>query len=599
MFRWISRAGVLMTGVAVWSACIPAPVLRPRDAEADRATAADASTDSGVHNLDAPEVSSPFDATEGAVVDLGVDIALAETGRDAGASDLGEDVAHTDAPAIDAGTCEAGRVLRAGSCVEIGPARPTWPMSTQTVTQRRPRLRWAFGPEADGARVEVCRDRGCATRVVSYTATGTEGAPPDDLPPGPLFWRVWARAGSAEALRPSAVWQAYVPWRSGSVHTAQRDTFDVNGDGYADLVVGVPDRRELRLYLGSATGPRSAVVLTDPFIDPASMQLGRAGDVNGDGRSDLLVRVSSSRWRVLYATEGGFDVNARTDINLTPVDASATLDSVDGVGDFNGDGFTDLAVTSTASMVLTTRVGLHPGSGAGASSFASETREMLAATSLRPMGDLNADGYEDLVTVAGEFGPMPSAGVRVYLGHSTRLAWTSFGPTVDPRVFIIRAAGRSDFNGDGFPDALTAGFFATDRVPLLLGSSVGLETSPLFVGPGDGSRTSAVCDADINGDGLADFVIEARNAQTVKVFLSGPSGPAPTATANIPVSSFQRGNRVVCAGDVDGDGFSDALIVQSTETGDALRLLRGDRSGSNVRIDAAFATTGVVTTFGL
>jgi hypothetical protein len=597
MFRSIVRAGVLMTGGTLWSACIPAPVLRPRDADADRAPTADASADTGVQYLDSTEVTSFADAAEGAVADLGADVALTETGRDGGATDVGEDVAHTDAPAMDAGTCEAGRVLRGGLCVEIAAARPTWPMSTQTVTQRRPRLRWAVGPEADGARVEVCRDRGCATPVTSFTATGTEGAPPDDLPPGPLFWRVWARAGGAEALRPSVVWEVYVPWRSGSAHTAQRDTFDVNGDGYADLVVGVPDRRELRLYLGSAAGPRAAMVLTDPFIDPASMLLGRAGDVNGDGRSDLLVRLSSSRWRVLYATEGRFDVNARTDINLTPVDASATLDSLDGVGDPNGDGYTDLAVTSTAIPALMTRVGLHPGSGAGVSAFASETRDMLAATYLRPMGDLNGDGYEDLVTVAGEFGPMPSVGVRVYLGQSARFTWTAFGPTVDPRVFIIRAAGRSDFNGDGLPDALTVGFFATDRVPLVLGSSAGLETSTLFVGPGDGSSTSAVCDGDVNGDGLADAVIEARNAQTVKVFLGSPSGPTPTAAANIPVSSFQRGIAVVCPGDVDGDGFGDAVVVQSTGDGDSLRLLRGAASGSSIRLDVPFATTGIVAAF--
>jgi hypothetical protein len=587
MFRSIVRPGVLMTAGALWSGCIPAPVLRPRDAESDRASSSDISTDSGIQHLDTPEV---------AVLDLGVDIALAETGRDGGASDLGEDIAHTDAAAMDAGACEAGRVLRAGSCVEIGPARPLWPMSTQTVTQRRPRLRWALGPEADGARVEVCRDRGCSTRVVSYTATSTEGAPPDDLPPGPLFWRVWARAGSAEALRPSAVWEVYIPWRSGSVHTAQRDTFDVNGDGYADLVVGVPDRRELRLYLGSATGPGSAMVLTDPFIDPASMLLARAGDVNGDGRSDLLVRYPSLRWRVLYASEGGFDVSARTDINLTPSDASATLDAVDGVGDPNGDGFTDIAVTSTSTPSFVSRVGLHPGSGAGISSFASETRETVSASSLSPMGDLNGDGFEDLVTAVAELGPPPQGGIRVYLGQSPRLLWAIFGPLVDPGVFVFRASGRNDFDGDGLPDAMAMGLFAMDRIPLVLGSRAGLDASVLFVGPADGSRTSAVCNGDFNGDGRADIVLEARNAQTVKVYLSGSSGPPTTAATNLAVCSSGRGIAVVCSGDVNGDGYGDALVVQPVGNGDDLRLLLGSNTGSSIRVAAAFDSTGIATT---
>lgn len=592
------RVGCVLAGGILWS-CIPAPVLRPRDAEADRPAPSDANDAESLRDAggDALDGAMAPDAADVLRVDAGIAVEERDAVGDATGSDAVGDAAYSDAPMMDAGTCDPGRVLRGGSCVEIGPARPMWPMSTQTVTQRRPRLRWALGPEADGARVELCRDRGCATRVVSYTATGTEGAPPEDLPPGPLFWRVWARAGSVEALRPGAVWQVYVPWRSGSVHTAQRDTFDANGDGYADLVVGVPDRRELRLYLGSATGPRSAVVLTDPSIDPASMLLGRAGDVNGDGRSDLLVRLSSSRWRLLYATEGGFDLNARTDLNLTPGDAGATLDSVDGIGDPNGDGFTDLAVTSTAFPGLMTRVALHPGSGAGVSSFASETREMLAATSIRPMGDLNGDGYEDLVTVAGELGPTPSVGIRVYLGQSGRFTWAMFGPTVALASNIVRAQGRDDFNGDGHPDATSTGLFALDRTPLVLGGRSGLDPTALFVGPGDGSSTSSVCGSDLNGDGIADVIVEARNAQTIKVFSGSPSGPSTVASASLPASSFQRGNLVACVGDVDGDGFADALISQSTESGDALRLLRGAGSGSSVRLDAAFATPGIVTVF--
>lgn len=598
MIRSRVRVGLVFALGSLW-ACIPAPVLRPRDAETDRAAPGDAtvdgamdvasSRDAGLEEMAGPDVVG---------ADIGGEQPVLDAVGDATGPDAEGDAARSDAGTMDAGTCEPGRALRGGSCVEIVAARPLWPMSTQTVTQRRPRLRWSLGPEADGARVEVCRDRGCATRVVSYTATGAEGAPPEDLPPGPLFWRVWSRAGSAEALRASVVWQVYVPWRSGSVHTAQRDTFDVNGDGYADLVVGVPDRRELRLYLGSATGPRSAVVLSDPAIDPASMLLSRAGDVNGDGRSDLLVRLSMSRWRVMYATEGGFDVNARADINLTLSDASATLDAVDGVGDPNGDGFTDLAVTSTAIPALQTRVGLHPGSGAGVSSFASETREMLAATYLRPMGDLNGDGFEDLVTVSGELGPPPSVNVRVYQGQSPRPAWSDLGMAINTGAAVIRAAGRDDFNGDGIPDVTAFGLFALDRTPVLMGSRSGLDSTVLFIGAGDGSSTSAMCASDLNGDGLADGIVEARNAQAIRAFFGSPSGHSPTASVNLAVSSFQRGNRVLCAGDVDGDGFGDVIVVQSTEGGDALRLLRGAAVGGSVRLDAPFETTGVVTTWG-
>jgi hypothetical protein len=76
---------------------------------------------------------------------------------------------------------------------------------------------------------------------------------------------------------------------------------DVNGDGYADLIVGAPsqDNPETRegqayVYFGSATGPSVTpdVTLDNP-LDQASGSFGRsvasAGDVNGDGYADLIV----------------------------------------------------------------------------------------------------------------------------------------------------------------------------------------------------------------------------------------------------------------------------------------------------------------------
>ncbi|MFO0630631.1 MAG: VCBS repeat-containing protein [Polyangiales bacterium] len=534
MVRCTARVGLLVAVVGLGASCIPAPVLRPRDAEADHASPSDRTA------VAAMDAEAPRDASL-AGSDGATDTAAvmdADATADGPADDTTADAAHADAPGMDAGTCDGGQALRDGRCVEISPARPVWPMSTQTVTQRRPRLRWALGPEADGARVEVCRDRGCATRVASYVARGVEGAPEEDLPPGPLFWRVWARAGSAESLRPSVVWEVYIPWRSGSVHTAQRDTFDVNGDGYADLVVAVADRRELRLYLGSATGPRPAVVLTDPFLDPATMLLGRAGDVNGDGRSDLLVRYGARQWRVLYATERGFDLNARTDINLTERDASATLDSVDAIGDPNGDGYTDLAATSTTLPALLTRVGVHAGSGAGVSALTSEVRDGLAATSLRPMGDLNGDGYEDLATVAGDLGPPPATTIRVYQGQGSRLGWSTLGVPTSPGANVIRATGRDDFNGDGIPDVTAFGLFALDRTPILLGNRSGLDSVALFIGAGDGSSSNAPCSSDLNGDGIADGIIEARNAQSIRAFFGSASGPSPSAAVNLSIDQL-------------------------------------------------------------
>lgn len=572
-----------------WTACIPAPVLRPRDAATDSSASADLWTDALPTPVDAIDAAAPFDAAAD-VPALDAAAAVDHTDVTATTDSVDATIAadHTDVPAIDAGRCDPGFALRAGSCVEIGTARPVWPMSTQTATQRRPALRWSLGAEADGARVELCRDRGCTDVVATFTTMGTQGTPTTELPPGPLFWRVWSRAGSAEALRPSVTWEVYVPWRNGAVGTAQRDTFDVNGDGFADFVVGVPERRELRVYLGSAMGPRPATVITDAFLDPASMLLARAGDVNGDGRADLLVRYTATGWRVYLGSLTGYSETLRSTLNANPPgDGGPSLSELHDVGDVNGDGFGDLALSEYRVPPSDARVSLHLGSNAGAPQFASETRGIPSATSVRAMGDLDGDGYEDMVTVRA-VSNVTDLGATVLRGGPTDGRWSTLGAAVSVGPNLLRAWGRMDINGDGTPDALARGAIAGDRLPVFMGTRRGLDGTVQFAAPGDGSRTNSFCDGDLNGDGYTDLVIEAVQAQGVRVFVGGASGFSSIPTAEIPVTTYQRGAGVFCPGDIDGDGFGDAVVSQSTMQGTSWRLLRGEAAAGRITLLTAF-----------
>jgi hypothetical protein len=582
--RWV-------VAVVVVGGCIPAPVLRVRDGAAEAsADAADAARDEDSSALDAPEVGVDVADVVGAdVVDVPAPQDVFDAGAPADVTDAGAVFTdHVDAT-TDLGSCDPGFALRGGACVAVTTARPLWPMSTQTATHRRPLLRWRLGAESDGARVELCRDRACTTVVTSFVATGTQGQPALDLPPGPLFWRVWSRAGGAEALRPSVSWQVYVPWRSGMVNTAQRDTVDVNGDGYADVVVAVPERREVRVYFGSAMGPRPAMVMTDPFIDPAAMALSRAGDTNGDGRTDLIVRYGLTSWRVLYGTTGGYSADLRAEpATNADADAAVLLGSMESIGDVNGDGFSDIAWAETTLPRFAARAAAFLGSNAGTPSSPSETRSFAAATSLRAMGDLDGDGFEDVVTNGYA---TPDAGVGsvcVYRGGGVD-RWGLLGAPAMVSVETFRVWGRIDFDGDGLPDAISRGLFAAERLPLYLGSRAGLETATQFVSPMDGSRSGSFCIADFNGDGVADVMIEAGTAGQLRVFLGTTSGLASTPAAQIPVSAFQRGTAVASPGDINGDGFGDAVVFQSTESGTSLRTIYGASTPGTLALSAAFA----------
>jgi hypothetical protein len=151
---------------------------------------------------------------------------------------------------------------------------------------------------------------------------------------------------------------------------------DVNGDGYGDVVVGAPEYRrgEIFVYHGSPTGIASstpttadAVIQADPGYAFYSSSLfgssvASAGDVNGDGYSDLIVGAPQRDVTALFSHEGA---------------AYVFLGSASGIASVQSD---------RAHAVL---VGNQSGSGFG--------------TSVASAGDVNGDGYSDVIVGAPRY----------------------------------------------------------------------------------------------------------------------------------------------------------------------------------------------------
>jgi hypothetical protein len=131
---------------------------------------------------------------------------------------------------------------------------------------------------------------------------------------------------------------------------------DVNGDGYADLVVGAPGETQLvYVYAGSAKGPSpTPTIVLDPMISGSlsypSYGFGEnlaSADVNGDGFADVLVGYPGSNGDVgavflyLGGPSGPSSANAK---RLTLGGSNAFGFCVAGPGDVNGDGFADVLV---------------------------------------------------------------------------------------------------------------------------------------------------------------------------------------------------------------------------------------------------------------
>jgi hypothetical protein len=234
---------------------------------------------------------------------------------------------------------------------------------------QRPKLMWNAAAGASEYQVQLTSEctlssfRSCpfSSPVVDTRVTATIFRPQTPLdvnttvPVGRrYYWRV--RACNASGC------SAYSTVRYLDVGRHRKD---VNGDGYADLIVGAssqdnPETNEGQAYVffGSATGPSLTpdVTLDNP-LDQAHGSFGfsvaSAGDVNGDGYADLIVGASSQDNPETNEGQAYVYFGSATGPSVTPdVTLDNPLDQANGyfgrsvasAGDVNGDGYADLIV---------------------------------------------------------------------------------------------------------------------------------------------------------------------------------------------------------------------------------------------------------------
>ena len=227
------------------------------------------------------------------------------------------------------------------------------------------------------------------------------------------------------------------------------------------------------------------------------------------------------------------------------------------VGDFNGDGKTDLA-TANENTGISVMLGNGGGSFQAPVQYAAGSAPYSIA-----QGDFNHDGKTDLVVANHD-----SNNVSVFLGNGdgTFHAAVNYGTGTNPQSVVV-----ADLNGDGKADLATANF-ATGNVSVLLGNGDGSFQAAANYSTGGLPYSLAV--ADFNGDHKLDLVTANYVGNTVSILLGNGDGSF-QAPVNYTVGTNPGS---VAVGDFNQDGKADLAVANSGSN--TISVLRGNGNGS-------------------
>jgi len=351
--------------------------------------------------------------------------------------------------------------------------------------------------------------------------------------------------GSSAGLSTSPAWRITGNQSTATLGHSVAGAGDINGDGYDDILVSAPlydiagqtNAGMVYIFTGSPSGlsPTPASQLT---LNKANTRFGASiagnADVNGDGYSDIIIgayvddgKTGNDGVYIYHGSAAGVSPTPTTTLQFSQTDAYFG-NVVATAGDINNDGYDDILAGLPyydGDKANEGAVILYSGGPAGIQQtplqqFEGNQTGSLFGNSLSTAGDVNSDGYDDII-IGGQ-------------GYS-------LNANQDGAAWIYHG-------GNGGM-----------HLALVLESN---QTGALF-----GFSVSGA--GDVNHDGFSDIIIGApkythgeENEGAALLYLGGPSGIAGVAARTHESNSLlaEYGSRVAAPGDNNGDGYDDYLV---------------------------------------